>query len=362
MTYTMKIQPIDFNEEEEPSAKCEAVAKPVFRSRFKRLFERPFSSGFRALIPDKAAGAEPLNCKDGLEELEPSSVCLAKMVQNFMEESNDKQQQRCGRNKCICFNGNCTDLSDDELDSYNSSSSHAYDTLKSLVPCVCVSERNLLADTAKIIERHKINKRKDGFCRKTVADGLTALGYDASICKSKWEKSSSFLAGEYEYVDVMIEGERLIIDIDFRSEFAIARPTKAYNSVLQTLPNIFIGKSDRLEKILGIVAEAAKQSLKKKGMPVPPWRKPDYIKSKWLSPFTRIAGSPETEVKNEREEALIAPADEGKGECVFVLSNSNSSSSSLSSWKWELPQIRPKSVNKGVKIVTGLASVIDNKP
>lgn len=67
---------------------------------------------------------------------------------------------------------------------------------QSLVPCVCVSERNLLADTAKIIERHKINKRKDGFCRKTVADGLTALGYDASICKSKWEKSSSFLAGK----------------------------------------------------------------------------------------------------------------------------------------------------------------------
>lgn len=131
MPYTMKIQPIDFNEEEEePSAKCEAVAKPVFRSRFKRLFERPFSSGFRALAPDKAACAEPLNSKDGLEELEPSSVCLAKMVQNFMEESNDKQQQRCGRNKCICFNGNCTDSSDDELDSCNSSSSHACDTLK----------------------------------------------------------------------------------------------------------------------------------------------------------------------------------------------------------------------------------------
>lgn len=157
----------------------------------------------------------------------------------------------------------------------------------------------------------------------------------------------------------MIEEERLIIDIDFRSEFAIARPTKAYNSVLQTLPNIFVGKSDRLEKIIGIVAEAAKQSLKKKGMPVPPWRKPDYIKSKWLSDFTRIAGSPETELKCEREEALIAPADEGEG--VFVLSNSNSnSSSSSSSWKWELPQIRPKSVNKGVKMVTGLASVIDN--
>ncbi|XP_047982272.1 uncharacterized protein LOC125223253 isoform X2 [Salvia hispanica] len=284
----MKIQPIDFNEAEEPTAKCEAGAKPIFRSRFKRLFERPFSSGARAPAGEKPAGAaESLANKDGLEEFEPSSVCLAKMVQNFMEENNEKQQQRCGRKRCICLNGNCTDSSDDEQDSFSSSSSHACDTLKSLVPCICVSERNLLADTAKIVERHKINKRKDGFCRKLVADDLTALGYDASICKSKWEKSPSFLAGEYEYVDVLIGGERLIIDIDFRSEFAIARPTKAYKLVLQALPSIFIGKPDRLEKIIGIVSDAAKQSLKKKGMPVPPWRKADYIKSKWLSPFTR---------------------------------------------------------------------------
>lgn len=54
----------------------------------------------------------------------------------------------------------------------------------------------MLADTAKIVERHKINKRKDGFCRKIVADGLIALGYNAAICKSKWEKSPSSLAGK----------------------------------------------------------------------------------------------------------------------------------------------------------------------
>ncbi|XP_042014117.1 uncharacterized protein LOC121762337 isoform X2 [Salvia splendens] len=366
----MKIQPIDFNEAEEPTAKCEVGAKPIFRSRFKWLFERPFSSGARAPAGEKPAGAaEPLTNKDGLEEFEPSSVCLAKMVQNFMEENNEKQQQRCGRKRCICLNGNCTDSSDDEPDLFNSSSSHACDTLKSLVPCICVSERNLLADTAKIVERHKINKRKDAFCRKLVADDLTALGYDASICKSKWEKSPSFLAGEYEYVDVLIGGERLIIDIDFKSEFAIARPTKAYKLVLQALPSIFIGKPDRLEKIIGIVSDAAKQSLKKKGMPVPPWRKADYIKSKWLSPFTRTGPCALSKVETSEVIRGGKSSSPDEGDSLFAFSNSNSNSNSNSGSlsdaqmkKWELPQIRPKSVNKGVKIVTGLASVIDNKP
>lgn len=36
-----------------------------------------------------------------------------------------------------------------------------------------------------------------------------------------------------------------------------------------------------------IVSDAAKQSLKKNGMPFPPWRRADYVKSKWLSPYTR---------------------------------------------------------------------------
>ncbi|XWS10536.1 hypothetical protein CRYUN_Cryun38cG0003900 [Craigia yunnanensis] len=41
------------------------------------------------------------------------------MVQNFMEENNEKQQSvavRCSRNRCNCFNHNCIDSSEDEMD------------------------------------------------------------------------------------------------------------------------------------------------------------------------------------------------------------------------------------------------------
>lgn len=79
------------------------------------------------------------------------------------------------------------------------------------------------------------------------------------------------------------------MDIDFRSEFEIARPTKTYKAILQTLPYIFVGKADRLQRIIPVVSEAAKLSLKKKGMPVPPWRKAEYVKAKWLSPHVRQA-------------------------------------------------------------------------
>ncbi|KAL2535712.1 hypothetical protein Fot_17103 [Forsythia ovata] len=374
----MKIQPVDFNVQIEPPI-FESV-KSVTKSRFKRLIERQFPSVMRISTQEKAASsggaAEPYHCnKDVPEEFEPSSVCLAKMVQNFIEDNNEKHH-RCSRNRCNCFNRNCTDSSDEELDSFNcfgestySPSSDALDLVKSLVPCVCFYERNLLADTAKIVEKNKISKRKDDFC-----DNLIALGYNASICKSRWEKSSSFPSGEYEYVDVMIEGERFIIDIDFRSEFEIARSTKAYKLILQTLPNIFVGKADRLEKIIVVVSDAAKQSLKKKGMPFPPWRKADYVKAKWLSPYTRttpgVIQFHGEEVKSSScgELELIfgekySPNEtNNNGNSVFTISNSPSEENKGITPLMKPLEIRPRSLQKGVKMVTGLASVIEDKP
>lgn len=289
MPFEVKIRPVDFDPRHEP-ARDEPV-KAVAKSRFKRIFEKQF---MRVTSPEKVVGNEEQNSskKDGYDDFEPGSVCLARMVRNFMEESPEKQG--CGRSWCNCANGECRDSSDDEFDSCScfgdlnlSSSGEACENVKSLVPCVSVIERNLLADTARLVDQNKMSKRKDDVFLKIVADGLSALGYNASICKSHWEKSSACPAGEYRYVDVVTEGERLIIDIDFRSEFEIARPTKKYRTILQTLPAIFVGKADRLQKIISIVMEAAKQSLKKKGMPFPPWRKAEYVKAKWLASYCR---------------------------------------------------------------------------
>lgn len=91
-------------------------------------------------------------------------------------------------------------------------------------------------------------------------------------------------------MDVIMDGvERLIVDIDFQSEFEIARSTKSYRAALQTLPAIFVGREERLGQIVAVVSEAARQSLKKKGLHVPPWRKPEYMRAKWLSPHQRVA-------------------------------------------------------------------------
>lgn len=234
MPFPMKIQPIDSNTTRE-SIRSDPV-KPVLKSRLRRLFDRQFPSVLRISSAEKPNNGEWQYSKDGGSELEPSSVCLAKMVQNFIEESNEKPSAvKCGRSRCNCFNGNSNDSSDDELDVFGcfsesvsigtASPADAYEILKvnksqifhrekfprnslsivrllkevlkilqSLVPCTSSAERNLLADTAKIVEKNKLCKRKEEL-RKIVTDGLAALGYDASICKSRWDKCPSYPAG-----------------------------------------------------------------------------------------------------------------------------------------------------------------------
>ncbi|KAI5076350.1 hypothetical protein GOP47_0008415 [Adiantum capillus-veneris] len=128
-------------------------------------------------------------------------------------------------------------------------------------------------------------------CRLLVQH-LQLLKYDAAVCSSKWPTSGKIVGGEYEYIDVIFkngprQSDRLILDIDFRSQFEIARPTQSYLVALRALPVLFVGSVEKLSQVLRAVAEAAKSSLRQNAMPVPPWRTLSYMTLKWLSPFQR---------------------------------------------------------------------------
>ncbi|KAI9084540.1 hypothetical protein K1719_033528 [Acacia pycnantha] len=164
------------------------------------------------------------------------------------------------------------------------------------------TERNLLADTAKIFENNKFHTRKDDL-RKIVTVGLSSLGYDCYICKCKSDKSHktlSYPAGEYEYIEVIVESKRLFIDIDFRSEFELDRSTGAYRGVLQSVPIILVGKSDRLCQFISTASETAK------GMHFPPLRKPEFMLAKLLSSTYILEPSNPRDLGGGREGAELA--------------------------------------------------------
>lgn len=157
---------------------------------------------------------------------------------------------------------------------------------------------------------------------------------------------------------MIVNGERFLIDVDFRSEFEIARQTSCYKELLQSLPLIFVGKSDRIRQIVSMVSEAAKQSLKKKGMHFPPWRKADYMRAKWLSSYTRDSG--------EKPMVTITANAVAEPELIFeekLLSPPlKSSSSPITTSGGRDDDDVAESVKREAKVVTGLALLFKENP
>jgi len=261
------------------------------------------------------------------------------------------------------------------------------------VQCATTAERNLLADASRIAERCGRggggSGRKKADVRRAVADGLRALGYDAAVCTSRWDKGPSHPAGEHEYIDAVVAVEpgpgaatatRLVVEVDFRSEFEVARPTKAYRAALQALPPLFVGTPDRLGRVVALVADAARQSLRKRGLHFPPWRKPEYMRAKWLSPHARAGAPDKPPAPPAQASSLAAPVSAASFAGEFELRFDEkpkapdgtageekkitavvSPSPSPSPWRPEEPeaskQSPPAPQGKG-KVVTGLASVL----
>ncbi|XP_062201605.1 uncharacterized protein LOC133904128 isoform X2 [Phragmites australis] len=172
--------------------------------------------------------------------------------------------------------------------------------VQGLVQCATLRERNLLADVCAHLERQRAAGARRRDLLRLVAASLRAAGHDAAVCVSRWGKFPSHPAGEHAYLDVLLPAasdrgahERVLVDVDFRSAFEVARPTKAYRALLQQLPAVFVGKDDRLRLLVAAAADAARASLKKRGLHLPPWRKPEYMRAKWLSPYDREVAPPD---------------------------------------------------------------------
>ncbi|KAI8567334.1 hypothetical protein RHMOL_Rhmol02G0113500 [Rhododendron molle] len=151
---------------------------------------------------------------------------------------------------------------------------------------------------------------RPGFKRR-VMTRLRERGFDAGLCKSKWERNGRVPSGSYEYIDVNVAGgTRYIIELSLPGEFTIARPTPKYTSLLQNFPPIFVGKVEDLKQIVRLMSNEIKGSLKKVDMHVPPWRRHVYMQAKWFGSYKRTT--------NEVVEKMGLGSDAGSGKKRWV--------------------------------------------
>ncbi|XP_020105451.1 uncharacterized protein LOC109722018 [Ananas comosus] len=128
-----------------------------------------------------------------------------------------------------------------------------------------------------------------------VADRLRCAGFNSALCQSKWRRSPDILSGEHSYVDVVAESKkgpaavRVVIELNFRAEFEMARASGEYSGLVASLPEVFVGKAERLKSAVKVMCAAAKKCMKDNKMHMAPWRKLKYMQAKWLTAPQRAA-------------------------------------------------------------------------
>ncbi|KAG7579889.1 PDDEXK-like [Arabidopsis thaliana x Arabidopsis arenosa] len=138
----------------------------------------------------------------------------------------------------------------------------------------------------------------DGGCRSCLRGEISrhlrdVAGYDSVISKSKWRSCQDIPAGEHEFIEIVDrsgskKGEmRVVIELSFRAEFEIAKGSEEYKRLVSRLPEVYVGKTERLRSLIKILCIAGKKCLRDKKMHMAPWRKHKYMQAKWLGTCDR---------------------------------------------------------------------------
>ncbi|XP_027347039.1 uncharacterized protein LOC113858546 [Abrus precatorius] len=127
---------------------------------------------------------------------------------------------------------------------------------------------------------------------REVSRQLQKAGYNSAICKTKWKSSPSIPSGEHTFLDVIDstskkQDVRVIIEVNFKAEFEMGRASEDYNRLVRRLPEVYVGKVERLNNIIKVLCMGAKRCMKENKMHMGPWRKHKYMQAKWLGPCKR---------------------------------------------------------------------------
>ncbi|KAG5622573.1 hypothetical protein H5410_007791 [Solanum commersonii] len=124
---------------------------------------------------------------------------------------------------------------------------------------------------------------------KEVCTSLQNAGFNSAICKSKWKSSPDIPSGRSE------DNYR----IKFSREFELAKASDEYNRLVKCLPDVFVGKIERLLSVIKILCNAAKKCMKEKKMHIAPWRKQKYMQAKWLKISERMSSTSKSPLSAE---------------------------------------------------------------
>ncbi|XP_031398567.1 uncharacterized protein LOC116209151 [Punica granatum] len=153
-------------------------------------------------------------------------------------------------------------------------------------------EKCNIEDFSKVSDAKTMDTLRDLLGYNIVRDDAKEMiSSVSSLCKSRWEKTGQRPAGDYQDIDVInANGQRYIVAVHLAAIFKIARPREQFTSMLGLFPLIFVGQREELKKLVRVMSDAMKQSMKRSELSMPPWRS-EYMQSKWFGSYKRTTNN-----------------------------------------------------------------------
>ncbi|CAI6009501.1 unnamed protein product, partial [Closterium sp. NIES-65] len=118
---------------------------------------------------------------------------------------------------------------------------------------------------------------------------------------AQWPTPSALLPAQ---PCLLLPSQRVVVDVSFRQQFEVARPTPRYAELLSQLPSVFVGGRQRLKPLVTALATAMNLSLQSSGIAIAPWRRTKYLLSKWFP--TTDAGTAIPEARTQILPEMVA--------------------------------------------------------
>ncbi|CAK8577708.1 unnamed protein product [Lathyrus sativus] len=196
--------------------------------------------------------------------------------------SNVEENRSFWDNQLQILQTNVYKISASELSIRNATKEAIEEIDRSEIECSC--SRQIKGSSAR--------ECRNCFMRQ-VSRCLQNAGFNSAICNTKWTSSHNLPSGEHTFLDVIHSTSnqksdvRVIIELNFRSQFEMGKASEDYNNLVRKLPEVYVGKVERLSNIIKIMCMAAKRCLKENKMHMGPWRKHKYMQAKWMGPCKR---------------------------------------------------------------------------
>ena len=79
----------------------------------------------------------------------------------------------------------------------------------------------------------------------------------------------------------MVGPKQVVVEPRFKDQFVIANPTRTYETLLELVPETFVGVATDLMAALDILCKEMRTAFQETGRPLPPWRRKKSLASKW---------------------------------------------------------------------------------